>query len=149
VQSPPPLVDDLAELIVALGSLAAPRRGLSRTAAATLTRLQRSGPTRVTELATAEGVTQPSMSTLVARLVDQGLVSRGGDPQDARVVVLDLTPAGEDLLAQRRADRAERLTRALAGLPPEDTARITDAVPALTRLADALRRSATPPEVNR
>ena len=149
MQSPPPLVDDLAELIVALGSLAAPRRGLSRTAAATLTRLQRSGPTRVTELATAEGVTQPSMSTLVARLVDQGLVSRGGDPQDARVVVLDLTPAGEDLLAQRRADRAERLTRALAGLPPEDTARITDAVPALTRLADALRRSATPPEVNR
>lgn len=149
MQSPPPLVDDLAELIVALGSLAAPRRGLSRTAAATLTRLQRSGPTRVTELATAEGVTQPSMSTLVARLVDQGLVSRGGDPQDARVVVLDLTPAGEDLLAQRRADRAERLTRALAGLPPEDTAHITDAVPALTRLADALRRSATPPEVNR
>ena len=149
MQSPPPLVDDLAELIVALGSLAAPRRGLSRTAAATLTRLQRSGPTRVTELATAEGVTQPSMSTLVARLVDQGLVSRGGDPQDARVVVLDLTPAGEDLLAQRRADRAERLTRALAGLPPEDTARITDAVPALTRLADALRRSPTPPEVNR
>ena len=149
MQSSSPLVDDLAELIVTLGSLAAPRRGLSRTAAATLTRLQRSGPTRVTELATAEGVTQPSMSTLVARLVDQGLVSRGGDPQDARVVVLDLTPAGEDLLAQRRADRAERLTRALAGLPPEDTARITDAVPALTRLADALRRSATPPEVNR
>ena len=34
-----------------------------------------------------------------------------------------------------------RLTQALAGLPPEDTARITDAVPALTRLADALRRS--------
>ena len=149
MQSSSPLVDDLAELIVALGSLAAPRRGLSRTAAATLTRLQRSGPTRVTELASAEGVTQPSMSTLVARLVDQGLVSRGGDPQDARVVVLDLTPAGEDLLAQRRADRAERLTRALAGLPPEDTARITDAVPALTRLADALRRSPTPPEVNR
>jgi DNA-binding MarR family transcriptional regulator len=149
VQPSSPLVDDLAELIVALGSLAAPRRGLSRTAAATLTRLQRSGPTRLTELATAEGVTQPSMSTLVARLVDQGLVVRGGDPQDARVVVLNLTPAGEDLLAQRRADRAERLTRALAGLPPEDTARITDAVPALTRLADALRRSPTSPEVTR
>ncbi|HEV7211900.1 MAG TPA: MarR family transcriptional regulator [Blastococcus sp.] len=149
MQPSSPLVDDLAELIVALGSLAAPRRGLSRTAAATLTRLQRSGPTRLTELATAEGVTQPSMSTLVARLVDQGLVVRGGDPQDARVVVLNLTPAGEDLLAQRRADRAERLTRALAGLPPEDTARITDAVPALTRLADALRRSPTSPEVTR
>ena len=34
-------------------------------------------------------------------------------------------------------------TRALADLPPDDVARIADAVPALTRLADALRRSAT------
>ncbi|MGZ4622981.1 MAG: MarR family winged helix-turn-helix transcriptional regulator [Blastococcus sp.] len=149
MQPSPPLVDDLAELIVALGSLAAPRRGLSRTAAATLTRLHRSGPTRVTELATAEGVTQPSMSTLVARLVDQGLVSRGNDPQDARAVVLELTPSGDELLAQRRADRAERLTRALAELPAGDAARITDAVPALTRLADALRRNPTTPEVTR
>ena len=149
MESSPALVDDLAEVILQLGSLAAPRRGLSRTAAATLTRLQRSGPTRLTELATAEGVTQPSMSTLVARLVDQGLVRRGGDPQDARVVVLDLTSAGEDLLAQRRAERAERLTQALAELSRDDASRITGAVPALTRLADALRRSPTPQEVNR
>jgi DNA-binding MarR family transcriptional regulator len=145
----PALVEDLDEVILALGALGAPRSGLSRTAAATLVRLQRSGPTRLTELAAAEGVTQPSMSTLVARLVDQGLLSRGGDPQDARVVVLDLTPAGAELLAQRRAERALRLSHALADLPAADALRIADALPALAHLADALRRLPTFPEVTR
>jgi DNA-binding MarR family transcriptional regulator len=89
------------------------------------------------------------MSTLVARLVDQGLLRRGGDPQDARVVVLDLTPAGEELLTQLRADRADRLTWALTELSPADASRIEDTLPALAHLADALRRSSTSPEVNR
>jgi DNA-binding MarR family transcriptional regulator len=143
------LVDDIDDVLLELGALATPRHGLSRTAAATLTRLARSGPTRLTELATAEGVSQPTMSALVTRLVAQGLLRRGGDPQDARVVVLDLTPAGADLLARRRTDRADRLARALADLPTADASRISDALPALARLADALRRSATTPEVTR
>jgi DNA-binding MarR family transcriptional regulator len=145
----PDAVADLDEVILALGALGAPRSGLSRTAVATLVRLHRSGPTRLTELAAAERVTQPSMSTLVARLVEQGLVCRGGDPHDARVVVLDLTPAGADLLTRRRADRADRLARALADLPAADALRIAEALPALAHLADALRRSPTTPEVNR
>lgn len=145
----PALVDGLAEVLLELGTHGAPRRGLSRTAAATLARLQRSGPARLTELAAAEGVTQPSMSTLVARLVDQGLVRRGGDPRYARVVVLDLTPDGEQLLAQRRADRSDLLNQALAGLSPADASHITAALPALVRLAGALRRPPIPSEVNR
>jgi DNA-binding MarR family transcriptional regulator len=141
VQTPP--AADLESLVLRLGALTARRDGFSRTAAATLSRLEGSGPTRLTELAAAEGVAQASMSTLVARLVGQGLVRRGGDPQDARVVLLSLTPAGEDVVAQRRAARAERLTRALGELTPDDAARIVDAIPALTRLADTLRRPST------
>jgi DNA-binding MarR family transcriptional regulator len=144
----PALVDGLAEVLLELGTHGAPRRGLSRTAAGTLARLQRSGPARLTELAASEGVTQPSMSTLVARLVDQGLVRRGGDPRDARVVVLDLTPAGEQLLAPRRADRTDLLNQALAGLSPADASQLAAALPALARLAGALRPPINP-EVNR
>jgi DNA-binding MarR family transcriptional regulator len=143
------LVDDLDAVLLELGALAVARSGLSRTAAATLTRLQRSGPTRLTELATAEGVSQPTMSALVTRLVGQGLMSRGGDPQDARVVVLTLTPAGAELLGRRRSARADRLARALDELPAADADRITAALPALAHLADALRRSPTSTEVNR
>ena len=142
-------MDRLEALVLDLGTLTARREGFSRTAAATLNRLRDSGPTRLTELAAAEGVSQPSMSALVARLADRGLVQRGTDPQDARVVLLSLTPAGEDLVAQRRAARAERLEGALGALPPSDVATIADALPALTRLADALRRPVPLVEVTR
>jgi DNA-binding MarR family transcriptional regulator len=142
-------VDQLEALVLDLGALTARRDGFSRTAAATLGRLHDAGPTRLTELATAEGVAQPSMSALVARLADQGFVQRSSDLQDARVVLLSLTPAGESLVAQRRAARAERLDRALGALPPPPVDAIADALPALSRLADALRRSSLPAEVTR
>ena len=145
---PPDLsVADLEALVLRLGSVTTFRDGLSRTAAATLSRLATSGVARLTDLAVAEGVSQPSMSSLVARLVDQGLVRRETDPEDARAVRLSLTAAGEALVVERRTARTRRLDAALAELPPEDVARIAAAVPALTRLADALRRS--PKEVSR
>lgn len=138
------VADQLEQLILGLGALTARRQGYSRTAAATLARLADDGPRRLTELAVAEGVSQPAMSTLVARLVDHGLVARQVDPSDARAALLHLTPDGGRLVAQRRADRAQRLDRALAELDPADVGRIADALPALTQLAGVLRRSSLP-----
>ena len=146
-------IDDLAQqlddAVVGLRAATLPRAGLSLTAAATLARLQRSGPARLTELASAEGVSQPSMTALIARLADQGLVRRAADPHDGRAVVLTLTPAGGEVLAQRRAERTRQITGPLAGLSDDDVRRIADALPALIRLADALRRPPAPLEVSR
>src|SRR5712664_4478057 len=71
-----------------------PPDGLSLTAAATLATLERSGPRRLTALAAREGVTQPAMTQLVARLQDAGLVRREADPTDGRVVQVRLTDQG-------------------------------------------------------
>ncbi|SDY70105.1 Winged helix DNA-binding domain-containing protein [Modestobacter sp. DSM 44400] len=81
------------------------------------------------------------MTTLVARLAEQGLVERQGDPTDGRAVLLALTPAGADLLDQRRAARAERLSGPLSRLADDDVRRITNALPALARLAGVLTHS--------
>ena len=143
------LAGGLDAAVIDLRTALLPRRAeLSLTAAATLGRLRMNGPTRLTDLAVAEGITQPAMTTLVNRLVDQGLVTRGGDPSDGRVVLLDITPAGIDVLARRRDERAARLREPLAALSPEDAQAIAAALPALTRLADAVRRPA-PLEVTR
>jgi DNA-binding MarR family transcriptional regulator len=143
------LAQQLDDAVVALRAATLPRAGLSLTAAATLARLQRSGPARLTELASAEGVSQPSMTALIARLADQGLVRRAADPHDGRAVVLTLTPAGGEVLAQRRAERTRQITGPLAGLSDDDVRRIADALPALIRLAGALRRPPVPLEVSR
>jgi DNA-binding MarR family transcriptional regulator len=143
------LAQQLDDAVVGLRAATLPRAGLSLTAAATLARLQRSGPARLTELASAEGVSQPSMTALIARLAGQGLVQRAADPHDGRAVVLTLTPTGGEVLAQRRAERTRQITGPLAGLSDDDVRRIADALPALIRLAGALGRPPAPLEVSR
>src|ERR1700761_2178570 len=44
-------------------------------------------PQRITELAAAEGVTQPAITRLVDRLQERGWVTREQHPEDGRVVM--------------------------------------------------------------
>src|SRR6201985_3634770 len=106
------------ERLIGLVRSLSPADGLSLTAAATLATLERSGPRRLTGLAVQEGVTQPAMTQLIARLQDSGLVRREADPADGRVVQVRLTDLGRDLLARRRAVRAERLPPVLGPSTP-------------------------------
>ncbi|MBO0851067.1 MAG: MarR family transcriptional regulator, partial [Pseudonocardia sp.] len=82
---------------------------MSLTTASTLARLDLTGPSRLSDLAAREGVTQPAMTQLVSRLERQGLAERRGHPDDRRVVMVHLTASGRSTLAQRRSHRADRL----------------------------------------
>ena len=113
--------------------------GLSLTAAATLATLDRGGPRRLTALAAREGVTQPAMTQVVARLQDAGLVERVADPADGRVVQVRITAEGEAMLARRRAVRADRVALLLARLSPDEQAALAAALPAMDALANAQR----------
>lgn len=113
-----------------------PRDGLSLTAASTLRRLEHLGARRLTDLAAAEGVTQPAMTQLVSRLEREGLLSRGGDPADGRVVVVSISAAGRAVVRKRRAARVRALSAVLRELPPADRAALAAAAPALDRLAE-------------
>ncbi|WP_426504196.1 MarR family winged helix-turn-helix transcriptional regulator [Dactylosporangium sp. McL0621] len=112
-----------------------PPNDISLTAASTLRRLERTGPRRLTELATAEGVTQPAMTQLVQRLEREGLADRAADPADGRVVLVRITRAGSELLERRRSVRAGHLAALLVDLSEHDEALIAAALPALERLA--------------
>src|SRR5690242_14055322 len=79
--------------------------GLSRTAAAVLSNLRHNGPQRIGDLAAAEAVAQPSMTSLVTRLESVALVQRVPDPEDARAVRVQLTPDGDTCLDEIRAGR--------------------------------------------
>ncbi|WP_433045405.1 MarR family winged helix-turn-helix transcriptional regulator [Dactylosporangium sp. CS-033363] len=112
-----------------------PPNDISLTAASTLRRLEREGPRRLTELATAEGVTQPAMTQLVQRLEREGLADRAADPADGRAVLVRITRAGSELLVRRRSVRAGALEALLAHVSEDDQALIAAALPALERLA--------------
>ncbi|MPZ83776.1 MAG: MarR family transcriptional regulator [Actinophytocola sp.] len=112
----------------------APLSGLSLTAAATLSSLDRRGPARLTELAVQEGVSQPAMTQLITRLQDAGLAGRLPDPDDGRVVRVHITDAGRAQLAHRRAVRTERLATLLDRLTAPEQEKLTAALPAITAL---------------
>jgi len=113
---------------------------LSLTAALALGALNQEGPVRLTALAAAAGISQPSMTELVHRLERQGLALRVDDPKDGRAALVDITDAGRTLLDDRRRDRRDRLAELLAALPPEEEATLTLAahvwLPIIRRLVD-------------
>lgn len=121
-------------------------RDLGPTASMTLLTLEVHGPQRVTELASAEGVTQPSMSGIVSSLERAGLVERRRDPHDRRVVLVDITAAGANYLQQRRDLGVGVLAGLLGALDAVDSALCTAAVPVLERLSlEAARLHITAP----
>ena len=109
-------------------------RGRSVGSLLVLARLDAGGPQRVTDLAAAERVAQPTMTGLIGRLEADGLVRKTADPADARAVRVELTDAGRDQLAAVRAERAEALQARLDLLDDDARAALAAALPALDRL---------------
>ena len=116
-------------------------RDISLTAASALSTLNRSGPQRLTDLAAIEGVSQPSMTVLVTGLERAGLAERRPSPDDGRVVLVALTPAGADYLRNRGQTGTAVVADLISELSAADAAALTAAVPVINRLTelDALR----------
>jgi DNA-binding MarR family transcriptional regulator len=74
------------------------------------------------EIARGLGVGVSTVTGIVDRLVEHGLVERHTAPEDRRLSRVRITPAGEDLLDRLWASRAERLGHTIAELSPDDRA---------------------------
>jgi DNA-binding MarR family transcriptional regulator len=111
--------------------------GRSVTSLLTLRRLDVDGPARVTELAASERVSQPTMTVLLRRLQEDGLVERSADPADGRAVRVALTDAGREELVTVRRARADLLHRRLETLDAGHRAALEAALPALDALLAA------------
>jgi DNA-binding MarR family transcriptional regulator len=139
VTSPDTEVAELSntlERVVTMVRRILPSQLMSLTSVSVLRSLESAGPTRLTELASAQGVTQPAMTQLVTRLERDAYVERGGSERDARVVLVSLTDAGREFLDRRRELRMAHLSDLLDRLPVDDRARILAAIPALNLLAE-------------
>jgi len=110
------------------------QQGRSVGALLTLARLDLEGPMRVTDLATAELVAQPTMTVLVRRLEQDGLVRKTRDAADARAVRVEVTDAGRAQLTEVRAQRAAVLQERLQRLDDEARAALAAALPAFDQL---------------
>ncbi len=117
------------------------RRELSLTASDVLHQLDTDGPARLSALAAAAGLSQPSMTQLVQRFERRGIVNRTVDPRDRRAALIAITDAGREIVGQRRRCVRERLDELVMALHPDEqaalqlAARVT--LPLITRLNGA------------
>jgi DNA-binding MarR family transcriptional regulator len=128
---------ELASLIARLArQLAREGLPLSRTRLSVLATLRTDGPMRLTNLAALEHVAQPTMTTLVSRLAEEGWVERRPDPSDGRVVNVALTPAGEHVLDRAIDLRDQALRARITRLSPAQQAQLSGALDALGALLE-------------
>jgi DNA-binding MarR family transcriptional regulator len=116
---------------------ARPVGDLTVTQISALTSLSLGGALTPRELADAERVQPPTMTKIVAKLEDRGLVRRTPHPTDGRQVVLAPTEEGKAVLSQHERARDEWLARRLVELSPEERDTLLRAAEILRKVARA------------
>jgi DNA-binding MarR family transcriptional regulator len=139
------LVEVAARLRISITRLARVLRqqdqhGLPPTLAAALATIAWAGPLTLGELAAHEQVAPPTITKVIAKLEDRGLVERKTDDADRRVSWVEASPAGRRQLEEARTRRTAWLYRRLRELPAEDQARLGAAADVLEHLTAAPER---------
>ena len=111
---------------------ARPVGDLTITQLSALTSLELSGALTPRELAEAERIQPPTLTKIVAKLEDRGLVQP--HPTDRRQVILAATEAGRGVVFEHRRARDEWLAKRLAELSAEERETLRTAAEILDRI---------------
>ncbi len=93
--------------------------GMTVAQAATIETLAATGPLRLGDLGRRLGITPSTLTRNLERLVENGLVLRTSDPEDARAARVALTAAGQHAAAAFEQQEAAFGHEILERLPPE------------------------------
>jgi DNA-binding MarR family transcriptional regulator len=110
--------------------------GVTPSMLSALSSAERRGSLTMRELCHAEQVQPPTMTRIVAALVEAGLVEREADPTDGRVAWVTVTPQGRGLLERSRRRKEAYLAKALRSLEQDELRTLEDAAGILERLTD-------------
>ena len=114
------------------------RFGMTRAQWAVLVRVQRSEGLKQNELAGLLDLQPITLTRLIDRLGENGLIERRNDPNDRRAKRLFLTPAAQPVLDKMAKVSEEMMATALRGTDPGAIAQMTGQ---LSLLKDNLREA--------
>jgi DNA-binding MarR family transcriptional regulator len=112
--------------------------GLSPAQTSALASTDRLGAPTLGELAALESVQPPSMTRIIAALEEKGLVARVVDPTDRRVVRVEVSAAGRQVLVESRSRKNVYLARQLHRLSPDEREALGGLTAVLERLAEGV-----------
>jgi DNA-binding MarR family transcriptional regulator len=108
--------------------------GITPSMLSALSTLDRQGTLTMGDLCAVEQVQPPTMTRIVAALLEAGLIAREPDPADGRVAWVRLTPEGRKLLERSRGRKEAFLAKALRELDSRELATLEDATEILERI---------------
>ena len=104
----------------------------------------------VQEIAKGIGVTPPTVSVAIRKLVRDGWIERRNDPDDRRARPLYLSDKGEEMIAQLHQHRAKMLQFFLSGLEPDEQEQLIDLLArAIQAMETKLRQHRADVETNK
>lgn len=109
---------------------------LSPSLTSALASIERHGPLTPSELAACEGVQRPTVTRVLARLLDMALIERAADPSDGRSTLISMSTSGRELLREARTRKETFLTERLRDLDADDRAVLDRAGAVLERLLE-------------
>jgi DNA-binding MarR family transcriptional regulator len=113
---------------------ARPIGDLTITQLSALTSLELSGALTPRELAEIERVQPPTLTKIVAKLEERGLVQRAPHPTDGRQVILSASEGGRAVVAEHRRSRDEWLAKHLMTLTVDERETLARAAEILGRI---------------
>ena len=97
------------------------------------------GATSLSKLAAALRVTPTNTTGIVDRLLKRGLITRTESPDDRRVLLLRTTPLGDELIAELRQKRKERMAELFNRLSEEEAKYMAEALKIMVRVIEVQR----------
>jgi MarR family transcriptional regulator for hemolysin len=131
------ILNDVARLLRTYADYRAAQFGMTRAQWAVLVRLDRSEGLHQSELAEMLDLQPITLTRLLDKLCDSGLIERRPDPDDRRAKRLFLTSAARPLLEQLGSLGENTMSSTLEGVAPEDVERM---VSRLEVMRENLRR---------
>ncbi len=131
------MLNDVARLLRTYADYKASQFGMTRAQWAVLVRVDRSEGLNQSELAEVLDLQPITLTRLLDKLCDSGLIERRPDPADRRAKRLFLTPAARPLLERLSTLGEETMQGALAGVEPES---VDQMVSELGAVKENLRR---------
>jgi DNA-binding MarR family transcriptional regulator len=98
----------------------------------------RDGPRSAGEIATALGISSPSLTRMLTKLEERGLIVRALDKGDRRRILVELTIQGQRSIEDHRVFSGTSLVRAAKNLSAAEQRNLTESVALLVRLAREL-----------
>jgi DNA-binding MarR family transcriptional regulator len=102
--------------------------GITHVQTILLKKLVHEGPSTISDIAEAMGVTMAAVSSLTDRLVKGGLITRQRSELDRRVVLINLTPAGREEIEKYMEASRKKMIKVFEEMGEEKVTKLIEVI---------------------